>query len=77
MQHPIRLVVPVKALRTLSYSMIHPHLLYDIAIWGTAFKSYFKRFSNLQNRAIKQIVGCHWQSNANPYYAYSTVGLCL
>ena len=49
--------------------MIHPHLLYGITIWGTTFKSYLKRLSSLQNRAIKQIVDCHWQSNANPCYA--------
>ena len=49
--------------------MILPHLLYGIAIWGTTFKSYLKRFSSLQNRAIKKIVDCHWQSNANPCYA--------
>ena len=36
--------------------MIHPHLLYGIVIWGTTFKSYLKRLSSLQNRAIKQIV---------------------
>ena len=65
----LRHVLPVKALHTLYYSMIHPHLLYGIAIWGTIFKSYLKRLSNLQNRAMKQIVDCHWQSNANPYYA--------
>ena len=62
-------VLPAKALCTLYYFMIHSHLLYGIAIWGTTFKSYLKRLSSLQNRAIKQIVDCHSQSNANPCYA--------
>ena len=62
-------VLPAKVLCTLYYSIIHPHLLYGIAIWGTTFKSYLKRLSSLQNRAIKQIVDCHRQSNANPCYA--------
>ena len=53
----------------LYFYMIHPHLLYGIAIWGTTFKSYLKRLSNLPNRVIKQIVGCHWQSSSIPYYA--------
>ena len=35
----LRHVLPVKALRTLYYSMIHPHLLYGMAIWGATFKS--------------------------------------
>ena len=65
----LRHVLPAKALRTLYYFMIHPHLLYGIAIWGMTFKSYLKRLSNLQNRAIKQIVDCYGQSNANPCYA--------
>ena len=62
-------VLPIKALRALYYSMIRLHLLYGIVILGTIVKSYLKRLSNLQNRAIKQIVGCHWQSNADSYYA--------
>ena len=65
----LRHVLPAKALCTLYYSVIHPHLLYGITIWGTTFKSCLKRLSSLQNRAIKQIVDCHWQSNANPCYA--------
>ena len=49
----LRHVLPAKALCTLYYSMIHPHLLCGITIWGTTFKSYLKRLSSLQNRAIK------------------------
>ena len=66
----LRLVLPVKALRTLYYSMIHPHLLCGITIWGTAFKSYLKRLSNLQNRTITQMIGFHWQSNAAVIWQY-------
>jgi len=65
----LRHVLPSKALCTLYYCMIHPYLLYGIVIWGTTFKTYLKRLSTLQNRAVKIIAGVYWRDNATPYFA--------
>jgi len=34
--------LPATALRNLYYSMIHPHLLYEIVIWGNAYEKLIK-----------------------------------
>ena len=59
----IRHVLPVEALQNLYYSLIHPHLLYGIIIWGNTYKTYLKRLTTLQNRAVKISVGAHWRDN--------------
>ena len=52
-----RNVLPPKALLVLYYSMIHPHLLYGITIWGNTYKKYQKRLKTLQNNAVKVLGG--------------------
>jgi len=42
----LRHTLPLKALRNLYYSMVHPHLLYGIAIWGNTYDKYLKKTSN-------------------------------
>ena len=40
---------------SLHYSFIYPYLTYYNHIWGSTYKSSLKRFSMLQNKAIKII----------------------
>ena len=62
-------VLPLKALQNLYYSLLHLHLLiFEIIISGNAYKTYLKRLTTLQNRAVKISVGAHWRDNtANCY----------
>ena len=53
----LRNVLPPKALLVLYYSMIHPHLLYGITIWGNTYKKHLKRLRTLQNKAVKVLGG--------------------
>ena len=39
-------VLPPKALLVLYYSMIHPHVLYSITIWGNTYEKYLKKIEN-------------------------------
>ena len=65
----LRNVLPPKALLVLYYSMIHPHLLYGITIWGNTYEKYLKRLRTLQNKAVK-VLGCgRWQDHASAYYS--------
>ena len=41
------------ALFMLYYSLIHPHLLFGLSLWGNANQSYFNRLQRLQNKAIQ------------------------
>ena len=65
----LRNVLPPKALLILYYSMIHPHLLYGITIWGNTYKKYLKRLRTLQNKAVKVLGGGRWQDHASAYYS--------
>ena len=65
----LKQVLPTSALRTLYYSMIHPHLLYGIVIWGSTFKTYLGKLSVLQNKALRIVAGGNWSDNATQCYA--------
>ena len=62
-------MLPPKALLVLYYSMIHPHLLYGITIWGNTYEKYLKRLRTLQNKAVKVLGGGRWQDHAFAYYS--------
>jgi len=42
----LRHILPLKALQNLYYSMVHPHLLYSIVIWGNTYDKYLKKTSS-------------------------------
>ena len=50
----------------LYHALIHPHLLYAIPMWGSAYKSYLHKISILQNKAFKIVIQTKWNSIANP-----------
>ena len=65
----LRNVLPPKVLLVLYYSIIHPHLLYDIINWGNTFEKYLKRLRILQNNVVKVLGGGRWQDHASAYYS--------
>ena len=65
----LRNVLPPQALLVLYYSMIHPHLLFGITIWGNTYEKYLKRLRTLQNKAVKVLGGGRWQNHASAYYS--------
>ena len=64
----LRHILPKSALRILYHSMIHPHLLYGITVWGNAFDKHLKRLATLQNKAVKLISGAQWRDHVTPTY---------
>ena len=60
--YKLRNVLPPKVLLVLYYSMIHPHLLYGITIWGNTYEKYLKRLRTLQNKAVKVLGGGRWRT---------------
>jgi len=61
--------LPLKTLVNLYYTMIHPHLLYGITVWGNSSNKYLKGITTLQNKAVKIITGAHWRDHVTSYYA--------
>ena len=60
-------VLPFTALRNLYYSMIHPHLLYGISIWGNTSDRSLQQLLTLQTKAVKIISGRQWRDHVTPY----------
>ena len=44
-------VLPISALKTLYYALVHPLLFYGIIIWGSTNNSYLTKLRSLQNKA--------------------------
>ena len=66
-------VLPFTALRNLYYSIIHPHLLYGISIWGNTSDRSLQQLITLQNKAVKIILGGQWRDHVTPYYEQSKI----
>ena len=64
----IILFLPEKILIFLSYSLLHPHLLYGIVIRASTFDSYKQRLRTLQNRAIQIITNPRYTDSSNQLY---------
>jgi len=58
-------ILSVNNLRTLYFSLIHPHLTYCNLIWGTAAKTHLRPLEVQQKRAVRII-------NHSPYNAHTS-----
>lgn len=50
-------VIPDETKRMLYFSLFHSHLVYGIAVWGTAGSSLISQLQTTQNKAIKNLFG--------------------
>ena len=53
--YKIRPFINIKLMKTLYYSLVYPHLIYAIEIWGSADITYLNRIFILQKRIIRLI----------------------
>ena len=51
--YKIKPFVNIKIMKTLYYSLIYPHLLYDIEVWGTADTTAINSLLVLQKRIVR------------------------
>ena len=58
-----------KALLNLYYAIFHSHLQYGLITWNSTFKSYLKKLSTLQNKAVKIVGGGKYYDRATQFYA--------
>ena len=58
-----------KALLNLYYAIFHLHLQYGLITWSSTFKSYLKKLSTLQNKAVKIVGGGKYYVRATQFYA--------
>ena len=53
--YKIRYFVDIKILKTLYYSLVYPHLIYGIEVWGSAVETHLNRLLILQKKFIRLI----------------------
>ena len=58
-----------QALLQLYYAIFHSHIQYRLIIWGSTFKTYLKKLTILQNKAVKIVGGSKYFDHATPYYS--------
>ena len=64
----LRFLFPKSALILLYYSLIHPHLLYALPLWGSTFPTYLSKLQRLQNKALRIIFNSNQLTSATPLF---------
>ena len=66
----LRYVIPSSTLHLLYFSLVHPHLLYGLPLWGSwgsTFSSYLAKLQRLQSKAIR-IISNSFSSSITPQF---------
>ena len=61
-------VLPISALKTLYYALVHPLLFYGIIIWGSTNNSYLTKLRSIQNKTLKAIGHLGWRTSPKRLY---------
>ena len=64
----VKHILDRKSMKTLYYSLIHPHITYCLLAWGNANKNILKTNNILQKRAIRRIYQAHYNSHSEPIF---------
>ena len=65
--YKIRPYVNLKILKTLYYSLVYPHLMYAIEIWGSAVNTHLNNILLLQKRIVRMI---YYLDKRQPDYSF-------
>ena len=52
----------------LYHSIIYPHILYGIILWGSTYASHLKKLQLLQNKAVHAICSLNWCEHVTPCF---------
>ena len=64
----IRHYLPKTVLLNLYFALVHSHLFYGIAVWGSNYHTLINKLQVLQNKAMKMIEGRDWNSKVSDIY---------
>ena len=66
----LRHIFPSSAL-LIYFTLVHPHLLYSLPIWGSTFPTYLQKLQRLQNKTLRIISNCNPKTSTTPlFYQY-------
>ena len=60
-------------LRTLYFSLIHPHLLYGIILWGNAYKKHVHKLEVLQKKSLRIMHNAMYNAHTLPLFKQSGI----
>ena len=60
-------------LKILYYSLIHPHILYGLRLWGTSYQKLTKGIVTLQKKAIRILSNAHYNDHSSPLFKNAKV----
>ena len=52
----------------LYYSIVYPHILYGLILWGSTYASHLKKLQLLQNKAVRAICFLNWREHVTPCF---------
>ena len=64
----VKSLFPISVLINLYFTLIYPHLLYCILVWGAADQKYLNQIKLLQNRALRTITFSKYRTKLNKLY---------
>jgi hypothetical protein len=68
MLNQVKHFFPLSTLKTLYNTLLEPHILYCIPIWGTAKPTHMNKLVKLQKRAIRTITRSTYNSHTEPLF---------
>ena len=64
----VKYYIPNDLLINIYYSLIHPHLIYCIESWGSAYKTYIEPLYILQKKIVRIILSAKKQDHTKPLF---------
>lgn len=64
----LKKILPLKSLKTLYFTMIHPYFLYCNIVWGCATLVALNKLITLQKRALRIITNSNFRTPSSPLY---------
>lgn len=69
----IRHYLNINTLKQLYYSLIYPHLIYGLIIWGNTYKTNTKALTILQKKALRIMTFSKFDEHTNPIFIHLSI----
>ena len=64
----VRRLVPMHALKNIYYTLVYPHLIYGIVLWGNTFETHLKKLVISQKKIVRSMLGAEYTDHTHPLF---------
>jgi hypothetical protein len=64
----VKVLLPVRVLKTLYYSLVYPHLTYGILLWGSTYTTHISKIVIMQKKIVRAISNVGYNANSHPLF---------